>query len=254
MLCCLRPVAGCVRVRRKEARVSGHRTLLLVHGAWHGPWCWQPLIDHLPDVDVRTVTLSSSGKAPAVLGDLYDDAEVVAKALAAIDAPTVVVGHSYGGCPVSEAAGTVGNVRRVVYLSALMQDVGDSVLSLVGGGYPPYWDVHEQPQGSPDHDYFEVSEPMEVLYGDVEPRLAQQAVARLGRQSLASAVQPLTRAAWHTVPSTYILCEDDLAIPLPVQEEMARRAQRTRRLRSSHSPFLSRPAELALMLREELAG
>ncbi|MET8275083.1 alpha/beta hydrolase [Streptomyces sp. NPDC005096] len=228
-------------------------TLVLVHGAWHGTWCWQPLIDHLSDLDVRTVALPSSGHNPAVLGDLYDDAEAVAKALAAVGGPTVVVGHSYGGCPVTEAAATVRDVQRVIYLSALMQDVGDSVLSLVDDVHPPYWDVHEQPQGNAEHGYFEAAQPLETLYGDVEPHLAQQSVARLGRQSLASVTQPLTQAAWRTVPCTYILCEEDMAIPLPLQEAMAARARRTVRLRSGHSPFLSQPAELARILREELA-
>ncbi|MER6435848.1 alpha/beta hydrolase [Streptomyces sp. NPDC001185] len=109
--------------------------------------------------------------------------------------------------------------------------------------YPPYWDVHEQPQGRTDHGYFGAAEPLEALYGDVEPHLAQESVARLGRQSLASVAQPLTQAAWRTVPSTYILCEEDMAIPLPLQEAMAARAGRTVRLRSGHSPFLSQPAE-----------
>jgi pimeloyl-ACP methyl ester carboxylesterase len=233
--------------------VSTLPALVLVHGAWHGTWCWQPLIDELPDLDVRTVALPSSGQDPAVLGGLYDDAEAVAKAVAAVGGPTVVVGHSYGGCPVTEAAATAGDVRRVIYLSALMLDVGDSVLSLVGGVHPPYWDVHEEPRGRADHGYFEAAQAVEALYGDVEPSLAQRSVARLGRQSLASVTQPLTQAAWRTVPSTYILCEQDMAIPLPLQEAMATRAERAVRLRSGHSPFLSQPAELARVLRQELA-
>ncbi|WUD70377.1 alpha/beta hydrolase [Streptomyces sp. NBC_00510] len=227
-------------------------TLVLVHGAWHGTWCWQPLVEQLPDLDVRTVALPSSGQDPAVLGGLYDDAEAVAKAIAAVGGPTVVVGHSYGGCPVTEAAAAAGNVERVIYLSALMQDAGDSVLSLVGGVYPPFWDVHEEPQGHADHGYFEAAQATHALYNDVEPHLAQQAAAKLGRQSLASVTQPLTQTAWRTIPSTYILCEQDLAIPLPLQEAMATRAQRTVRLHSGHSPFLSQPAELARILRHEL--
>ncbi|MCD7444714.1 alpha/beta hydrolase [Streptomyces lincolnensis] len=77
--------------------------------------------------------------------------------------------------------------------------------------------------------------------------------ARNSTRSLPAVHQPLAEAAWRTVPSTYVLCEDDVAIPLSLQEEMAKHAQRVRRLRSSHSPFLSRPAELARLLRDAIA-
>ncbi|MFE3168957.1 alpha/beta hydrolase [Streptomyces sp. NPDC059224] len=226
-------------------------TLVLVHGAWHGPWCWKQLIDHLPDVEVRAVALPSSGHDTETLGTLYEDAEALSEELAAIDGPTVVVGHSYGGCPVSQAAGKMSNVQRVIYLSAIMHDVGESLLSLVNGIYPSAWDVHKQHVDNVERDYFDVSDPVEVLYGDVDPDLARECSARLGHQSLASVSQPLTEAAWRTVPSTYIICEEDQAMPVPFQEAMAGRAQRIRRIRSSHSPFLSKPAELARVIRDE---
>ncbi|WP_329218769.1 alpha/beta hydrolase [Streptomyces sp. NBC_01485] len=237
--------------------MSAPPALLLVHGAWHGPWCWRQLIDELPDVDVRTVALPSSGSSsggdpgapggPGVLGDLRDDAAAVAEAVAAIDGPVVVVAHSYGGVPVTEALGSVGDVRRLVYLCAFQLEVGDSLLSSVGGAPPPWWEVHER------EGYTVPLEPERVFYGDVDPELARQAVARIGPQSLASFSQPLTRAAWHTLPSTYVICEADGATPPFVQEAMSARAQEVRRLDASHSPFLSRPAGLAALLREELA-
>ncbi|SES49616.1 Pimeloyl-ACP methyl ester carboxylesterase [Streptomyces sp. yr375] len=230
--------------------MSALPALLLVHGAWHGPWCWRQLIDELPDIDVRTVALPSSGDdtaASGVLGDLRDDAAVVAEAVAAIDGPVVVVAHSYGGVPVTEALGSVGDVRRLVYLCAFQLDVGDSLLSSVGGTPPPWWEVRER------EGHIVALEPERVFYGDVDPELVEQAVAQVGVQSLASFSQPLTRAAWHTLPSTYVVCEADCAIPPFAQEAMSNRAQEVRRLDASHSPFLSRPAELAALLREELA-
>lgn len=221
--------------------------LLLVHGAWHGPWCWRQLIDELPDVDVRTVALPSSGGFPGALGDLRDDAAAVAEAVAAVDGPVVVVAHSYGGAPVTEALGSADNVRRLVYLCAFQMEAGDSLLSSVGGTPPPWWEVHEE------EGYIVPLTPEQVFYGDVEPELRRRAVARIGLQSLAAFSQPLTRAAWHTLPSTYIVCAADRAIPPAAQEAMSTRAQAVRRLETSHSPFLSRPAELAALLREELA-
>ena len=74
-------------------------TLLPVHGAWHGGWCWQPLIDELQDVDVRTVELPSTGSDPSRLGGMHDDAQVVRQAVENIEGSAVVCAHSYGGIP-----------------------------------------------------------------------------------------------------------------------------------------------------------
>ncbi|RKR88942.1 pimeloyl-ACP methyl ester carboxylesterase [Micromonospora pisi] len=228
-------------------------SVLLVHGAWHGPWVWQSLVEQLPDIDIHTVALPSSGNDPAALGDLYDDAAVVKAAVAAIDGPVVVVAHSYAGAPVTEALSAAENVLRIVYLAAFQLDVGDSLFSSAGGVAPPWWEVHEQAELK-GKGHIKASQPREVFYGDVDPEIAEQAVAQLGLQGWASTQQPLTRAAWQTIPSTYIICEADNAIPPFVQELMAKRAERVLRMNSSHSPFLSQPAELAALIRAELSA
>ncbi|WP_222721337.1 alpha/beta fold hydrolase [Actinomadura sp. HBU206391] len=222
-------------------------TLVLVHGAWHDTWCWEKLIDALPDIETRAVSLPSSGHDPSALGDLRADADALRSVLASVDGPVVVCAHSYGGLPATEVAGETGDVRRLVYLCAFQLDVGESLLGAAGGTGPEWWDVHEA-QG-----HIEVLRPQEVFYGDLDADTAAAAAARLGYQSLRSVTQPLTAAAWRTVPSTYVVAERDAAIPVPVQEAMAHRAQVVRRLDTSHSPFLARPAVLADLLREELA-
>jgi hypothetical protein len=78
--------------------------------------------------------------------------------------------------------------------------------------------------------------------------------AQLGYQSYASKQQPLTQAAWQTIPSTYVICEADKAIPVATQELFAQRADDVQRLSSSHSPFLSQPADLACLIRRSLGG
>ena len=77
-------------------------TLVLVHGAWHGSWCWELLVEELAgdDLRVRAVDLPSAGPA---LGDLDDDIATVRAAIDAADGPVVVVAHSYGGVPASGA-------------------------------------------------------------------------------------------------------------------------------------------------------
>ena len=91
-------------------------TLVLVHGAWHGPWCWQLLREQLRGVEVRAVALSSSGSDPSKLGDLYEDAEIVRSVVTDVKGPVVVCAHSYGGAAVTEALVDMRNVRRLVYL------------------------------------------------------------------------------------------------------------------------------------------
>ena len=220
--------------------------LVLVHGAWHGPWCWQRMVPELDGIDVRTVALPSSGPDPAGLGDLHDDAQVIRSTVTKIDGPVLVCAHTYGGAPATEGVAGLENVRRLVYLAGFLLDVGESVLSLTNGELPSLWEVHEA------RGYFDVREPLASLYPDVEPEFAQWAAAQLGHQSLASVTQPLSGAGWHNIPNTYVVCERDAAFPAAAQQALAGRAGSVRRLDSGHSPFFSHPVELARLLREEL--
>jgi pimeloyl-ACP methyl ester carboxylesterase len=226
-------------------------SLLLVPGAWHRPEHLRLLISELSGIDVHTVALTSSGDDPAVLGDMYADAEVIAAAVAAIDGPVVVAAHSYGAIPVTQALADVSNVPRIVFLTSYQLDAGESLLSSVGGS-PVSWVKMHQQEGIGD--YIEAMTPADVFYGDVDAATAQQAVSQLGYQSLASIIQEVTEVAWKTIPSTYIICEADNAIPPSLQEMFAQRAEKVRRLNTSHAPFLSQPAALAQLIRDELAS
>ncbi|MFI8185314.1 alpha/beta fold hydrolase [Actinacidiphila glaucinigra] len=212
-------------------------TLLLVHGAWHRSWCWDQLRVVL-DGDgwtTRVVDLPSAGDEAA---GIHEDAHALLRELSTIDGPVVVIAHSYGGVPVSQVAAEAANVAHVVYLAAYQLDVGESLLGYHGAP------VTTEPRGvNPP-----LSEPLQALYGDVPQTLAEAAVARLVPQSAKSFNEPLTRAGWHTVPSTYVVCEQDQAVPPACQEDMARRAGAVYRLPSHHSPFLSMPVECAALL------
>lgn len=222
--------------------------VLVVPGAWHRPSHFRLLVDELSDIDVHTVTLTSSGDDPAALRDMHADAEVIAQAAAAIDGPVVVVAHSYGGVPTTQAFRQPGNVARIIYLASFQLEVGESLTTISGGSLMP-WSRHRRTQG---FDYVEVIAPMTVFYNDVDPETARRAVAELGYQSYASMTQPLTVTAWRTTPSTYVICEADNALPVAAQEAMATRADDVARLPTSHSPFLSQPAPLAALIRRSL--
>jgi pimeloyl-ACP methyl ester carboxylesterase len=220
--------------------------VLLVHGAWHGPWSWEQLLPELAGIDVRTVALPSSGPEPAALGDLYGDAEVVRDAVREIRGPVVVCGHSYGGMVVTQALTEEPNVAALVYLCAFQLDVGDS-LAGVRAEPPPWWSVRE------DHGYLDPADPANRFYADAEPAIAAAALPRLTHQSLRSFRQPLTTAAWRRLPSIYVVCENDRAIPAEIQQTMARRADRVVRMATGHSPFAVAPAQVAELVRTVLA-
>ena len=74
-------------------------SVLVVPGAWHKPDHFRLLVDELSDIDVHTVTLTSSGDDPAALRDMHADADVIARAAAAIEGPVVVVLTPTAECP-----------------------------------------------------------------------------------------------------------------------------------------------------------
>jgi pimeloyl-ACP methyl ester carboxylesterase len=90
--------------------------------------------------------------------------------------------------------------------------------------------------------------PEQVFYNDCTPEVAAASAARIGPQSLSACKQPLTAAAWETIPSTYVVADKDAGLPQVVQEAMA--AGRVVHVDAGHSPFPSRPTELADLIAE----
>lgn len=217
--------------------------ILLVHGAWHGAWCFDRLVPELTALGwrVETVDLPSASADAANTAGMYDDARAVRERLDAVEGPVTVLAHSYGGIPVTQAAADAPNVSRIVYLSAFMLDEGDSIDGMSGGKISG-----AGVDSLSAHEHYE--DARAAFYGDVAPQDAEEATARLVLQTARSFCEPLTAAAWKTVPSTYIVTEQDTALAPEFQEAMAARAERVHRLPSGHSSFLSMPAELAKLV------
>jgi pimeloyl-ACP methyl ester carboxylesterase len=225
-----------------KPQVSDNRAqLLLIHGGFHGSWVWQKLIYRLGPLGlrVRTVELPSVAAKGELRYGMLDDAAEVRRRLKAINGPVVAVAHSYGGMVITEAAVGLANVSHIIYLAAFQLDIGDSLLGTVEEA-PPWWIV--------DGDTLTADRPLETFYADVPPDHAALAIARLQPSSYATVTERLTGAAWRNIPSTYVICERDHALPLSAQEQMAKRATNIRRLQSSHSPMLSQPAEVAQII------
>lgn len=220
-------------------------TVVLVHGAWHGPWAWDKVVPLLAEqgLEARTVDLPSSGPDVDELGGLADDVATITAILDGIPGPKVLVGHSYGGLPITEAAAGRDDVVHLVYVCAFLLDVGVSLLDAAGGEPMSWWRVSADGRSiTPDG-------PESVFYDDCDPQETAAAVARLTPQSMSSCTTPLRVTAWATIPSTYVVADRDPALPVAVQEMMAAgKAGQLRHIDSAHSPFFSRPRELVTII------
>ena len=221
--------------------MADHCTVMLVHGAWHGAWCWDEVAQRLRADGIPVVAVDLPSVAAG--GDMHDDARAVREAIAAVDGETIVVGHSYGGVVITEGAAGAHGVRHLVYLTAFMLDEGESLLATVGGALPAWIEVTDGeativPDGKP------------VFYNTTAPDAASAAAARLRPQAKATFEQTVRSVAWRDVPSTYVICDRDNAIPVPAQEAMAARAGTTYRLDTDHSPFLNDPDAVAALINE----
>jgi pimeloyl-ACP methyl ester carboxylesterase len=230
--------------------------VVLVHGAWHGAWCWSKVVPLLEaaGVPALAVDLPGHGDSAGPPGDLYQAAAHVREVLDGVAGPIVVCGHSYGGAVITEATADRAGIVQLVYLAALMPDVGESVGSTMPDAATAGWDESELGgETTIHHDDGTMSVDQDAavraLYGDCSPEDVEFALSRLCHQSAASFGQPLTGAGWHDIPATYVVCTDDRAIVAGFQRAMATaRATTVVELPASHSPFFSRPEAVAELL------
>jgi pimeloyl-ACP methyl ester carboxylesterase len=216
--------------------------LLLVHGAWLGAWTWDTVQAELTarGWQVHTVDLPSVADVGGPRFGLYDDAALVARRIQDIGRPVVVVAHSYGGTVATQAAAGLTNVRHIVYVCAFPLDVGESLFALTGN--LPWWQI--------DGDTVTTLGADELFFEDVPQEDSVRAIARLKPFSYAAITETLTAAAWRTVPSTYVVCDDDRSFPVAAQEAFAARATVVRRLPAGHLPMLSTPSALTDLIVE----
>ena len=220
--------------------------VVFVHGACvrDGSWWWHRTAALLQEQGVAGVSpaLPSCGETGVPGGPdgpgLAEDVTAVRQVLQDSDEPTVVVAHSYGGIVTAEAAAGIGSVRHLLLISSYLPEIGQS-LSDFGDGTPaPFLDV------DPGAGTFRVRPELlaDTFLQDCDAEVRTQAPAHLARQSVQVIGQPVGAAAWHDVPSTYLVCAQDQGTPAGRQREFARRAGRVVELDAGHHPMLSRPA------------
>lgn len=226
-------------------------TVILVHGAWVGPWEFEPFIRILPErgIAVDAVSLPSTGST----ADLAADAAAIVAAIEAVDGPVVLVGHSYGGVPVTQA-GIHPRVTRVVYVCAFALDAGESVQDAVGGRFPDEWPI-EDGKVSLGADRGARADIILADFPPGAPRETAQMIADMFvPQSLAALTDRLTEVAWREKPSTYILGTRDAVIPPELQEHFAQRTGgEIIRVPHGHSPFQEDPKGFADLIERIVA-
>ena len=217
-------------------------TVVLVHGAWHGAWCWEPVTAQLMAAGIPTVALDLPGHGTDTrpLTDLHGHGDAIRAALDAIDGPVVLVGHSYGGAAITDA-GDHPNVAHLVYLAAFALDEGESIIenNIEGGEHAELADAIEfRGDGTLTVDPGRAAG---IFYADCDPTDAGGFVARLVPELTAGFSQTPRTVAWRTRPSTYVVCTADRALAPGLQWNLARRCTTTVEWPTSHSPFVSRP-------------
>ena len=237
--------------------------VVLVHGAWHGGWCWERVVPALEQRGPRAVAvdLPGHGADAGPLGDLHVDAARVRAVLDGAAPPVVLVGHSYGGAVITEA-GDHPAVARLVFLAALALDHGESCVSaateasLPAGN--PWTEGPNLAQGIVSADDGTTTlDPVVAaacLYNDCDDETVAWALARLGPHPLGNLEQEPDAVSWRHRPATYAVCARDLAVPADLQRVMARRCGRVVEWPTGHSPFLSRPELVVDLLVAEALG
>ena len=223
-------------------------TVVLIHGAWHGPWCWQFLTPQLQSQGLAVQLLELPSVSSPVPAGLAQDAQHLRAVLSSIEGPVVLCGHSYGGMVLAAADLGAIEVRHLVFLCAYLAAPGESVESSLlkaGERRPGHW-IRRRADGGT---WVDAGRAAALFYNDCTPPTQSWAVAQLRPHWGRALSDPAASERWRRHASTYVVCSEDRALAPRIQREIyAPRAQSVLTLASSHSPFLSHSQELAQVL------
>jgi pimeloyl-ACP methyl ester carboxylesterase len=239
-------------------------TFLLVHGAFHGAWCFGKLTTELGRRGQRAVAIDLPGggddQTPIGEVSLDGNAAAIAKAVQSESEPVILFGHSLAGVSISAAAELVPErIALLVYLAAFLPRDGDSVASISAS--PASRRESGPPAMTRSVDGLSFSAIPErargIFYSQCSDEDVAFAVPRLRPQAYAvqRAALRLTPKRFGKVPRVYIECLQDNAVSLALQRDMVAKSpcREVISLATDHSPFFSAPGLLADVL-TRLAG
>lgn len=229
-------------------------TYILVHGAFHGGWCWTKVVPQLVQAGHHVIALDLPGHGedttPIAELTLETQVSTVVRLIQSRKEPVILVGHSFGGVIVSQAAEQVPDqVKSLIYLTAMVPHSGQSGNDLLD----PNSQLGPSLILNQEEGYGAVRDEMIpfLFYNDCSPEDIAFAKAHLVSEPLLPTVQTvtLTPEKFGRVPKTYIECTLDNTFTLGFQHQMQTQTPcQVLTLDAGHSPFFSKPAELTALL------
>jgi pimeloyl-ACP methyl ester carboxylesterase len=232
-------------------------TFVLIAGAWHGAWCWAKVAPLLEAQGHRVLTpeLPATGADPTNPAEVTLDtwAQFIASTAENEPEPVTLVGHSRGGIVISRAAELApARLRSLVYLSAYLVPAGGSLAESARADLESLVPPNMIPAMGGVTCNLRAEVIRSALFGQCTDADYEHALARMSPEPLKPLVTKLlvTAQRFGRVPRTYIECLQDRTVTLAAQRRMqaALPCEPVLALDSDHSPFLSQPQELALLL------
>ena len=226
-----------------QNEVHPRPNIVLVHGAWADGSSWSSVIERL-QADGYHVT------APQFpLTSLADDVARLRHVLALQDGPTVIAGHSYGGQVMTALGTDAPNVVGLVYIAAFGLDEGESLGGLLAQG-PPSPALVDQVVD--DEGFAWLSEDAFVNYfpgGDIDPVKSKVLYAVQQPLPVNAFSDEMTVPAWNSLPSWYLVAQNDQALAPDAQRMFANRMSATiAEVPSGHLAMVSRPGDVATLI------
>ena len=232
---------------------SAKPTIVLVHGAWADGSSWNPVTQHLSVRDTpagATQPAAQPGRRRRLPLCLPPDRT---------SGPVVLVGHSYGGAVITNAATSDPDVKALVYINAFAPDQGENVLALANA--QPGSDLSGDPATKFDFVAYPGAPPGDVdLYvkqtvfphafaNDLPASTAAMLAASQRPVTLSASLEASGPPAWRTIPCWYLVGRIDNVLPPAQQRAMAERAGCTTvEVKAGHLPMLSRPDSVANLI------
>ena len=226
-------------------RRAAKPTIVLVHGAFADAAGWERVIPILQRDGYQVIAVENS------LTSLAADVETTKRVIDAQTGPVVVVGHSYGGAVMTGAAAGNTNVKALVYIAAFGPEAGEAI-GAFGEKYPSSLGQALKPDAA-GFLYVDPARFHEVFANDVS--VVDAAVMAASQKPINSSAfgASVPEAAWKSIPSWYMVAQEDKAINPDLERFYAKRmGATTSEIKSSHVAFVSHPREVTRLI--ELAA